>query len=111
MAQTKTDDVMKLMAAAVAAVLGAAALLASPAQAVEPFDISRLTCEAFVKFGDEDKTTVIMWLEGYYADKGAKPVIDFPKAADDLAQILAQCEDTPSKSLALAAKETMEAKE
>lgn len=99
------------MAAAVAAVLGAAALLASPARAVEPFDISRLTCEAFVKFGDEDKTTVIMWLEGYYADKGAKPVIDFPKAADDLAQILAECEDAPAKSLGLAAKETMEAKE
>ncbi len=96
-----------LLAAAIVATL----LATSPAQAVEPFDISRLTCEAFVKFGDEDKTTVIMWLEGYYADKGAKPVIDFPKAADDLAQILAECEDTPSKSLGLAAKETMEAKE
>ena len=95
----------------IAAVLGAAALFASPARAVEPFDISRLTCEAFVKFGDEDKTTVIMWLEGYYADKGVKPVIDFPKAADDLAQILADCEDAPSKSLGQAAKETMEAKE
>jgi hypothetical protein len=99
------------MMAAVVAVLGTAALLASPARAVEPFDISLLTCEAFVKFGDEDKTTVIMWLEGYYADKGAKPVIDFPKAADDLAQILAACEDAPSKSLGEAAKETMEAQE
>ena len=99
------------MKTSIAAVLGAAALLASPARAVEPFDISRLTCEAFVKFSGEDKTTVVIWLEGYYANKSAKPVIDFPQAADDLAQILADCEDAPSKSLGLVAKETMEAKE
>ena len=49
-----------------------------PARA-QQMDLATITCKEFI---DSDKQTIgliLMWLEGFYADTDAKPIVDFDK--------------------------------
>jgi hypothetical protein len=54
----------------------AAALLvcAKPAFAADnALDVSELTCDQFMKYDDNNKGLIMMWLEGYYTEEDEAP--------------------------------------
>ena len=46
--------------------LAALLLAAAPAQALDSIDMKELTCATFTGYDDDNKATIMMWLEGYY---------------------------------------------
>jgi hypothetical protein len=80
----------------------AAALLlcAKPALAADnALDVSELTCDQFMKYDDNNKGLIMMWLEGYYTEEDEAPTIDFGKMAGHLAKLLIACQADPSKKV------------
>lgn len=85
--------------------LVAAALLSPlPAQA-QQLDLATVTCKDFI---GSDKATIgliLMWLEGYYSDTDAKPIVDFDKMKVDGGKLGDYCGKNPGHSLITAADE------
>jgi HdeA/HdeB family len=80
----------------------AAALLlcAKPALAADSsLDVSELTCAQFMKYDDNNKGLIMMWLEGYYTEEDEPATIDFGKMASHLAKLLIACQADPSKKV------------
>ena len=77
-----------------------------PAQA-QQLDLATITCKDFVA---SDKATIgliLMWLEGYYSDTYAKPIVDFDKMKADGSKLGDYCGKNPGHSLITAADEVM----
>ena len=85
-----------------ATLISAAALLcAKPVLAAEDasLDVSELTCAQFVKYDDNNKGLIMMWLEGYYTEEDEPATIDFGKMASHLTKLLIACQADPSKKV------------
>ena len=86
----------------------AAALLSSlPAQA-QQLDLATVTCKDFVASDKETIGLILMWLEGYYSDQDAKPIVDFDKMKTDGGKLGEYCGKNPGHSLITAADEVMD---
>lgn len=95
---------MKILAG-VAAV--AAISIVSPALSDSNIDMSKLTCEEFVKYDKDNMGSIMMWVEGYYTGDNDDPIVDFTKMAGDTAKILVYCGDHPKDDLITAADAVM----
>ena len=84
------------------AMLAAAVLLAAPAKA-EKFDLSTVTCKRFFEYDKANLSLLLVWLEGYYADQDADPVIDFDEMATKSKKLAQYCVDNPATSIITAA--------
>ena len=92
-------------------ILAAAALLtlAAPVRA-QQVDLEAVTCK---EFQASDKQTVAMinaWLQAFYTDANAKPVVDFDRMKADGDKLAAYCEKNPSHVVIIAADNVMEKK-
>ena len=86
----------------------AAAMLsaAAPARA-EQLDLSTIKCKEFVTSSKDNIGLILMWLEGYYSDQDAKPIVDFDKMQSDGQKLGEYCGKNPDHSLITAADDLM----
>jgi acid stress chaperone HdeB len=91
---------MKILAMAL---LAGAVFVAVPAKA-EKFDLSTVTCKQFFEYNKENLSLLLVWLEGYYADQDADPVIDFDDMAEKSKKLGAYCAENPTIGLITAAE-------
>ena len=86
----------------------AAALLASaPAHGQKRVDLAAFKCKEFLVSKKETVGLILMWLEGYYSEADASPIVDFEKMRDDDNKLTAYCGKNPGASLIVAAEEVM----
>ncbi len=97
-------------------ILLAAALLAlagpvraqQPPQQPQQLDLATVTCKEFVTSDKETIGLILMWLQAYYTEQDAKPVVDFAKMKSDGEKIGVYCSKNPGHSIITAADEVMD---
>jgi acid stress chaperone HdeB len=78
-----------------------------PARA-EQLDLSTITCKEFVNSSKENIGLILMWMEGFYTEQNAKPIIDFDKMQSDSRKLGEYCGKNPTHSLITAAEEVVD---
>lgn len=86
--------------------VGTAMLAALPAKA-QQLDLATVTCKDFISSDKETIGFILMWLEGFYADQDAKPIVDFDKMKGNGGRLGEYCGKNPSHSLITAADDVM----
>lgn len=87
----------------------AAALMAGigPA-AAEKWDLSTMTCQQFLQSDKDTITVILTWLDGYYKDDDAPPVIDTDLFVRNAEKLGAFCAKSPTIGLITAADEVFD---
>jgi len=93
----------RLLMATVAAAMWATA----PAQAAEQVDLSTISCKKFFEYSKENLSIMLMWLDGYYAEDDAPPVVDFDKMAVNAQKLGEYCGKNPDHSVITAADKVL----
>ena len=83
--------------------IAAALFLPVPAKA-EKFDLSTVTCKQFFEYNKENLALLLTWLEGYYADQDADPVIDFDAMGENAKKLGEYCAKNPTIGVITAAE-------
>ncbi len=81
-----------------------------PAQAQkqqQQFDLSLITCKQFFEHSKENLGIMLMWLDGYYSDEDAPPIVDFDKMAENSRKLGEYCSKNPGHSVITAADKTL----
>ncbi|HVZ51440.1 MAG TPA: HdeA/HdeB family chaperone [Pseudolabrys sp.] len=94
---------MKILAMLTAAAFMCAAV---PAQA-QQLDLATVKCKDFVSSDQQTIGLILMWLEGYYSESDAKPVVDFDVMKENGSKLGEYCGKNPDHSLITAADEVM----
>jgi acid stress chaperone HdeB len=94
----------KLMILTTAAMVLSAAI---PAQA-QQLDMSTVKCRDFVSSSKENIALMLMWLQGYYSDEDASPIVDFDKMGKDAKKLGEYCAKNPDHSVITAAEEALD---
>lgn len=81
-------------------------LLASPVRA-ERLDLATVRCSDFFASGKDNIDRVMMWLEAYFSEENASPIIDFDKLQSDRSKLGEYCGKNPKSSLIDAAEKLM----
>lgn len=89
---------------AVAALLVMAAV---PARA-QTLDLSTVTCKQFIESDKDTIGLILMWLEGFYSDQDAKPIVDFEKMKRDGGKLGEYCGKNPDHGLITAADDVLD---
>jgi hypothetical protein len=89
----------------VAAYLVLGTLLASTAAAQNKFHLERTTCKQFLEMPRDYMLVVAGWLQAYFLDDHADPVVDMEKAFPDLLRLTEYCQSRPDEELMSAADE------
>ena len=84
-----------------------ALLFAAPAAYADKLDLSTIKCADFVKAGKDNIAVIITWLDGYYKDPDAPPVIDFDKFQKNSEKLGKYCGENPDSGLITAADKTL----
>jgi acid stress chaperone HdeB len=85
--------------------LSIAVAMCAPMQArAEKFDLSTITCKKFFEYDKENLSLLLTWLEGYYADQDADPVIDFDQMTANATKLATYCAKNPTIGLITAAE-------
>ncbi|HZQ11919.1 MAG TPA: HdeA/HdeB family chaperone [Pseudolabrys sp.] len=87
-------------------VLTVLSLLASPARA-ERLDLATVRCGDFFASGKDNIERVMMWLEAYFSEENASPIIDFDKLQSDRSKLGEYCAKNPKSSLIDAAEKLL----
>jgi acid stress chaperone HdeB len=82
---------------------------AAPAQA-QRLDLDAMTCKEFQASDKQTAAMVLMWLEAFYTEANARPVVDFDKMKSDGEKIAAYCAKNPSHVVIIAADNVLEKK-
>jgi acid stress chaperone HdeB len=88
-----------------AAVLSLA--FAAPAFATEPVDLNTIKCKEWLTSSKDDIGFTIAWLDGYYQDEDAAPIIDFNKMREHAEKLAAYCNANPTIGLGTAAEKLL----
>jgi acid stress chaperone HdeB len=81
---------------------------ALPAQAQkQQFDMSVITCKQFFEYNKENLSLMLMWLDGYYSEDDAPPVVDFDKMGENSRKLGEYCGKNPDHSVITAADKVM----
>ena len=78
----------------------------APARA-ERLDLATMRCKEFLDSGKENTGLFLMWLQGYYSEADAAPVVDFDKMKADGGKIGEYCRKYAGHSLITAAEKVM----
>ncbi len=85
-------------------VLALAFLLASlGSAAAEKWDLSTMTCQQFLGSDKPTISVILTWLDAYYKDDDAPPVIDTDKFARNAEKLAIYCAGNPQIGLITAA--------
>jgi acid stress chaperone HdeB len=85
----------------------AAALFAPLSAQAQQLDLATVTCKEFTASDKPTIGLILMWLEGYYSDTEAKPIVDFDKMKENGTKLGEYCGKNPTHSLITAADEVM----
>jgi len=92
------------------AILAAAlVMLAAPARA-QQMDLEAVTCKEFQATDKPTVAVILGWLQAFYSEENAKPVVDFDKMRADGEKIAAYCEKNPTHVVIIAADNVFEKK-
>jgi acid stress chaperone HdeB len=81
---------------------------ALPAQAQkQQFDLSVVTCKQFFEYNKENLSLMLMWLDGYYSEDDAPPIVDFDKMTENGRKLGEYCGQNPTHSVITAADKVM----
>lgn len=89
------------------AVLFTALLLAAPAAFAEKLDLSTIKCKDFVASSKDNIAVIITWLDGFYKEQDAPPIIDFDKFVKNSEKLGKYCHDNPDDGLITAADQVI----
>ena len=79
-----------------------------PAQAQkQQFDLSIVTCKQFFEYSKENLSLMLMWLDGYYSEDDAPPIVDFDKMGENSKKLGEYCGKNPGQSVITAADKTL----
>jgi acid stress chaperone HdeB len=79
-----------------------------PAQAQkQQFDLSLITCKQFFEYSKDNLAIMLMWLDGYYADEDAPPIVDFDKMGENSKKLGEYCTRNPGHSVITAADKVL----
>ena len=81
--------------------------LPPPLQA-QQLDMSTVKCRDFVSSSKENIALMLMWLQGYYSDEDASPIVDFDKMRKDAKKLGEYCAKNPDHSVITAAEEALD---
>ena len=73
----------------------------------ERLDLATVKCSEFFGSGADNIARTMMWLEGYYSEENASPIIDFDKMKADETKIRDYCAANPNDSLITSAEKSM----
>ncbi|HWB50931.1 MAG TPA: HdeA/HdeB family chaperone [Stellaceae bacterium] len=90
-------------------IFGSLLCAASAAQA-DKLDLSTIKCQDFLKSSKDNIAVIITWLDAYYKDESAPPVIDFDKFTRNSKKLASYCAENPDTGLITAADKTLGAK-
>ncbi len=88
--------------------IAAAMLSATVPTRAEQLDLSTITCKEFVGSSKENIGLILMWMEGFYTDQDAKPIVDFNKMQSDGQKLGEYCGKNPTHSVITAAEEVVD---
>jgi HdeA/HdeB family protein len=60
-----------------------------------------------LEYDKDNLAIMLMWLDGYYADEDAPPIVDFDKMAENSKKLGEYCGKNPSHSVITAADKVM----
>lgn len=90
-----------------AAIIAIALGLFVPSAQAQRLDLGTVKCSEFFAGGKDNIERVMMWLEAYYSEENASPIIDYDKLRSDEAKLRDYCGKDPGTSLIEAAEKTM----
>jgi acid stress chaperone HdeB len=79
---------------------------AMPAHA-QVVDVSKLTCEEFLKSGKDGIAYIVVWLDGYYTGEDDPSTMDFGKIARNIERFGDYCSKNPRSAMTDAADEIL----
>ena len=79
-----------------------------PAEAQkQQFDLSTVTCKQFLEYSKDNMSLMLMWLDGYYSEDDAPPIVDFDKMTENSKKLGEYCGKNPGHSVITAADKTL----
>ena len=81
----------------------AAAMCIAVQARAEPVDLSTISCKKFFEYNKENLSILLTWLDGYYSEDDADPIIDFDKMAASGKKLAEYCVKNPDRSITKAA--------
>ena len=87
-------------------VIAVALATTAPAQA-EKLDLSTVTCKKFFEYSKDNLAIMLMWLDGYYADEDAPPIVNFDKMGENSKKLGEYCAKNPGHSVITAADKVL----
>jgi len=86
----------------------ATTMWAVPAEAQkQQFDLSTVTCKQFFEYSKDNMSLMLMWLDGYYSEDDAPPIVDFDKMMENSKKLGEYCGKNPGHSVITAADKTL----
>ena len=73
----------------------------------QQFDLSTLTCKQFLEYNKDNMALMLMWLDGYYSEDDAPPIVDFDKMGENGKKLGEYCRTNPGHSVITAADKVM----
>ena len=73
----------------------------------QQFDLSVVTCKQFFEYNKENLSLMLMWLDGYYSEDDAPPIVDFDKMGENSKKLGDYCRTNPGHSIITAADKVM----
>jgi len=95
------------MKTSVMLMIAAALCTAVPAQAQQQLDLASARCKEFLDSSKENAGLIVMWLQGYYSEEDAPPIVDFEKLKANNVKIGDYCRKFPAHSISTAAEKVM----
>jgi acid stress chaperone HdeB len=85
----------------------AATITATVPAWAQQLDLATVRCKEFTDSTKENTGLIVMWLQGYYSEESAPPVVDFDKMKSHSAKIAEYCRRFPGHSVITAAEKVM----
>lgn len=92
-----------------AIVAAALVMLAVPVRA-QQMDLEAVTCKEFQATDKPTVAVILGWLQAFYSEENAKPVVDFDRMKADGDKLAAYCTKNPSHVVIIAADNVFEKK-
>jgi len=87
-----------------AAMLAAAAVAATSAQATGRLDLNTVKCGEWLESGKENIGATMAWIDGYYTEENDPPIIDFDKMEGKAKKLGKFCAENKDLGLGTAAE-------
>jgi len=96
---------MKISACCLAPVLVMTGIVLAHARSSDVLDLSTVKCEEWINGDKESIGYTLAWMDGYYMDEDAAPVINFDNMKNNAKKLASFCEQNPKLGLGTAAEQ------